>query len=266
MNKVVTWARKAAYWTIGAWGGKERENKIVVLCYHAISSDSWEYSIDKEKFTQQIKRLLLDYYFIEPDELLAYLSGERLPYTPAILLTFDDGYGDVLAVKDFLRMVGIKPLLFVLAQREGVDRRELDTARPLLTMGQIKTLLKSGWTIGCHGDSHRSFERISGEEIRREVGEAKKHLEKKLGDYRINYFAYPKGVYSTRIIEEVKRTGYKAAFSMDDGHIGPETDRFTIPRIGVNDSHGLWEVEAMLLDGAIDLRLAVKNVWPGVMT
>ena len=105
----------------------------------------------------------------------------------------------MLAVKDFLRMVGIKPLLFVLAQREWVDRRELDTARPLLTMGQIKTLLKSGWTIGCHGDSHRSFERISGEEIRREVGEAKKHLEKNW-ETTDNYFA-PKGCID-QIIEE----------------------------------------------------------------
>jgi len=45
-----------------------------------------------------------------------------------------------------------------------------------------------------------------------------KELEKNLG-FRIDYFAYPKGIYNKKIIDAVKKAGYKGAFAVKEGSL-----------------------------------------------
>ena len=52
----------------------------------------------------------------------------------------------------------------------------------------------------------------------------------------------PKGVYSKKVINAVKKAGYSYAFSMDDDLITFRTHPLAIPRIGIDGSLSLIHI------------------------
>ena len=92
-----------------------RKNNLVVLFYHSINSDGWRYGISVSEFKKQINYLSSHYRFISTDELGKVLLGKKQLKQPSVVITFDDGYADILAVKDFLYNLQINPTAFVIA-------------------------------------------------------------------------------------------------------------------------------------------------------
>src|SRR6266576_1137999 len=80
----------------------QQENPVFILSYHSIHNDDWRFSIDIEVFKKQIDYLVKQYDFITLKDLHVYTQGRRTITKPSVVLTFDDGYQDVLHVKDFL--------------------------------------------------------------------------------------------------------------------------------------------------------------------
>jgi len=95
-----------------------------------------------------------------------------------------------------------------------------------------------------------------------EIIYAKKNLEKKLG-FKIEYFAYPKGIYNDQIIDAVKKAGYKAAFAVKEGSLSLKTDQFTIPRTVINKTHGLSDFPALFSPTTYAARKVLNyfNIW-----
>lgn len=204
-----------------------------ILCYHSISSDHGRYSIPLSDFHNHIKILQNNGRFISIDDAL--YSGSHTAH-PRYVLTFDDGYKDVLQVLPFTKKYGIPVALFVMSDSKNVNRKELDHSGRLLSAEDIRKLYKEGWTIGCHSATHADFSTLSEKELYREIAAAKTMLEKQLGA-PVRYFAYPKGVYSERVMQAVKKAGYKAAFAAFPGVIGRKTDMFAYPRIVIDKSY-----------------------------
>lgn len=234
-------------------------NKTVVLSYHSISEGEFYFGVSAENFKKQID-LLLDkgYVFITPADLQQFLeSGIEKTAHPMCLLTFDDGYRDILAVKDFLAKKRIQPLMFVLSDEKNISREELAIDKDFLSAGEILELKNAGWIIGSHGSTHGNFNKLKGEKLDEEILGSKITLEKKLG-FPVEYFAYPKGVYSQDILERVRAAGYGLAFSMDDGLINCHTPIFAIPRVGINRTHELDEFLATFSPSVVRFRAAIK--------
>jgi peptidoglycan/xylan/chitin deacetylase (PgdA/CDA1 family) len=241
-----------------------RKSRVIVLCYHSVAKDSWRFSIDPETLKKHILYLKKHYEFITLDDLRAFISGKKHITRPSVVITFDDGYKDVLSVRDFLNIHGVKPALFVLSESDKANLRELDTKRKFLSFAEIKRLLHDGWIIGSHSATHANFAALKPDALYREVILSKHILEQELGTI-IPYFAYPKGRYTKVIIAALRKAKYTLALSMDDAIVSPRSNYFTIPRIGVDRTHGRFEFRTLYSPSVITFRRMVKEKIGGIL-
>lgn len=230
---------------------------LTVLCYHSISDRKDRYSISESNFKKQITKISQNARFISIDEAVDVFSGKKIN-NPAVVLTIDDGFKDAKKVLPFLKKNKIPAALFVLAEPENANRKELDNDASMFSFSELKSLHKAGWIIGCHSATHMDFSSLKRNEIKREVVNSKRVLEKNLS-FKVNYFAYPKGRYSNEIINAVKRAGYKAAFSIDPGSVSENSNKWRLPRLIIDRTHdlsvfpGIYTLPAMLLRRLIDI-------------
>lgn len=238
------------------------KNRVTVLCYHSISSSApgaWKFGVSQQDFEEQMEALLQKgYRFLSLGELEEKMKTGQMSDERSFILTFDDGYRDILSVREFLKERGIRPALFVLAEPAQADRNEAASEHQFLSRDEILLLANDGWEIGCHSATHADFSALDTKGERREIGEAKTRLERELG-IPIRYFAYPKGWYSEALKVRVKDAGFTLALSMDDGFLSAKTDRFAIPRVGIDRTHTLKEFPYLFTTTAILFRRAVKN-------
>ncbi len=217
---------------------------VVVYCYHSISDSDWRFSISLEYFQKQVQRLLKSAQPISVDQLKAFLDHKLRLNGPAFILTFDDGYRDLMPIKDYLPALGIRPIVFVLARPEQANRGELSTLQPFLSNTEILSLHEAGWDIGCHSATHADFATLNKDQIEAEISEAKQILEREL-NIPIKYFAYPKGKYNPELSEAVRRAGFVFGFSMDHEFLTSNSDPVTLPRVGVDHTHTMGEFRGM---------------------
>ena len=192
--------------SVSGWFGMRR-SRAIVLCYHSVASDDWRFSVSMENFKKQIEWLIRrEFQFLTLRGIAAIVSGDLTLQTPAVAITFDDGYKDVLTVKDCLCERGIFPTAFVLSDSDRAALSEVAPGKEFLSSDDIRTLRAAGWKIGCHSATHADFSTLSEDVIRYEVADAKARLESVAGE-PVSYFAYPKGYYSPMIIENVRSAG-----------------------------------------------------------
>lgn len=241
----------------------QEKNMVTILCYHSISPDSpgaWKFGVSQKNFESQICTLReAGYQFLALSELEECLKIGKIPRRRSFIITFDDGYRDILSVRKFLKAQRIRPALFVLAEPEQADRREAASHNSFLSREEILLLASDGWEIGCHGATHTDFSKLNTQGEKREIGEAKVHMEHDMG-IPIRYFAYPRGWYSDALKGRVKEAGFSLALSMDDGFISESIDHFAIPRVGVDRTHTIKEFPYLFTVTAILFRRAVKNI------
>lgn len=246
------------YWINGIFRVNSA-NQVVILCYHAVGRDNWRFSIDFEILKKQVTYLMAHYNPITLADLELNLARRKKISEPSFILTFDDGYRDVLLTKDYFAKLGIKPTLFVLSDRKNANRNELETPRPFLSKAEILELVRAGWSIGCHSASHSNLTMFEAGELSKEVLGAKRSLENELG-VKISYFSYPKGNYSKKVLDVTKKAGYKLGLTMDDGFIKKDMDPLLIPRVGVDRTHSFSEFKSLFLPLSIVFRRLAKDV------
>ncbi len=235
------------------------DKQLLVLCYHSINSDNWRFGVNVEEFKRQIDFVLQNYQPLTVTDFIDVITSQKVQTQKSFLVTFDDGYKDILSIKNFLKQKNVKPTLFILGDRLKANRKELNTDRDFLNKNEILDLYKSGWTIGSHSLTHADFDKLSEAELLQEIKASKDKIEKDL-HIKINYLAYPKGNYTQKAIRIAKSAGYKAAFSMDDGFIDQHTDLYTIPRVGIDRSHNFTEFKNTILPSVIIFRKLLKKL------
>ncbi len=223
-----------------------RKPLITILCYHGISSDQWRFNLSKDEFSRQLEVFSKSYKFISLADLVNFLDGKTSIDSPSLVITFDDGYANLMQITDLAAKYHLKPTVFVLSDPKNANRHELDNGQSLLSSSQIKNLYKQGWEIGCHTATHALMSNLSDDQINIEIIKSKKTLEKKL-DISIPYIAYPKGGYSEKIITAVKKTGYELGLSMDSDLLTKASNRFALPRVGLDQSFTPIEVQSAIL-------------------
>ena len=237
-----------------------RKCRVFTLCYHSISSDNWRYSVSPESFKKQISYLRKNFESISGGKLYDYLKGNLKMDSPSFVLTFDDGYEDLLGIRTFIKKSKIKPILFLASDVNKINRKSLDTSRRLLSTRQIKSFIKEGWNIGCHTSTHpEDLRKLSFIDLINEIGKAKKSLEERLNT-EIEYLSYPKGKYNKKVMEIVKNSGFKAAFSMDSGIVWKKSNIFALPREGVDRTHTFAEFKSLFLPSVITFKKLVKII------
>lgn len=189
--------------------------EVPVLCYHQIRE--WTANdgkrakddiISPTKFKEHVKMLAdSGYNSILPDQLYDYLVyGKSLPEKP-IMFTFDDTDLDQFTVAyPTLKQYGFKGVYFIMTVSIGKKGRI-----HYMNAAQIKELSDQGNVIASHTYDHKNFAKFTEEDWKTQIDEPTQKLEKITGK-KVEYFAYPYGVYKASLLPKLKEHGFKAAF------------------------------------------------------
>ncbi|MGB7921794.1 MAG: polysaccharide deacetylase family protein [Pyrinomonadaceae bacterium] len=155
--------------------------------------------------------------FCTASELIEHWR-ERGAFPPnSITLTFDDGWKDNYTnAFPILRELGIKATVFLvpscIGQVTSKVQGEGEGPRAHLSREEILGMSQHGIEFGSHSMNHKLLDRISPQEVRAEVTEAKRQLEDLL-QKECKVFAYPAGYFSDVARRAVEDAGHIAAFS-----------------------------------------------------
>ena len=153
----------------------------------------------------------------------AWHHGGLLPSKP-VVVSFDDGYSG--QYKDAM------PVLRSL-HWPGVLNLKLGNLRDL-KVAHVREMIANGWEVDSHTINHPSLPSVDDAHLRYELEASKARLKKEFG-LTVNFFCYPAGAYDQRVIAAVKRAGYLAATTTDEGFARPQ-DTFVLGRVRVNGS------------------------------
>ncbi len=174
----------------------------------------------------------------------------------SILVTFDDGYADLLsAACPILASREIPAVVFAIADRIGGtnewDHRHGAGLRPLLDEDGLREVAARGVSVGSHGSTHRRLTELSRDELEAELrGSAAKLHD--VGLPRPTAFSYPYGVWNRDLASSVRDVGYALAFTVRPGVVRPGENPYALPRI-----------EVFARDTALILRLKIATAtWP----
>ncbi|PTQ93638.1 polysaccharide deacetylase [Mucilaginibacter yixingensis] len=233
--------------------------QVPVICYHQIrdwrptdSKSAKDYIIPITAFKEHIKMLAdSGYHTILPDQLYAYLTtGAKLPSKP-IMLTFDDTDEDQFTIANpTLKKYGFKAVYFVMT---------VSLNRPhYMTEAQVKQLSDEGNVIGSHTWDHHRVDKYSHNSSLKILGKNGKITLKPTDDWvtqidkptkklegitgkKIDYFAYPFGIWKKPVLPEFQKKGFKIAFQLADKR-DPDYPLMTVRRI--LDS-GYWSTKTL---------------------
>lgn len=237
-------SRAVNYWTeLGSRRQMPGTERFLTLCYHAIRDQSSDpilspYGVPAEAFVRQLDFLSkAGFSFVTPDAAADFLRfGTPLP-KKAVLLTFDDGYEELLQLaRDVLYPRRIQAIAFAVTGIESATN-EWDQAcgagrLALLTGSQLRELASLGIEIGSHSRTHREMPLLGEFELKEEAASSADDLAA-AGLPRPRFFAYPFAANDERTRRAARESGYLAAFGCRTGYVGSDSERFELPRVTI---------------------------------
>jgi peptidoglycan/xylan/chitin deacetylase (PgdA/CDA1 family) len=222
--------------------------QVPILMYHRIDAltsrlppITRRLTVDPRDFGAQLGWLAgHGFHTISPQQLYdALMKGTPLPPRP-VLLTFDDGYRDVLAkAVPRLRRYHMTAIEFVITGRiSGPDPS-------FLTWGQLHRLEQSGVAIGSHTVTHRELTRLSAAEALSELRSARSDLERHLG-HPVQWFAYPAGRENPAVVALTREAGYVLAMTTLPGVDQRAAAPLELRRLEILDSTGVRGLASLL--------------------
>lgn len=211
---------------------------VPILMYHkigAVANNAWW--VPTGVFERQLRDLRNQgYSTVLPDDIVNHRkAGKRLPHR-SVMITFDDGYRDSLAIAEpLLKKYGFRAVVYLITdtvaetpatrrQYEGVD---------VLTWPEIKAMQKRGtFVFGGHGHRHQNLAAV--DDPYPDIRECRLQLRRH--DIRQPFsFCYPHGQYNARTIEAVKRAGFRSAVVCEDrvALTGKAMNLLALPRVSV---------------------------------
>jgi peptidoglycan/xylan/chitin deacetylase (PgdA/CDA1 family) len=164
-------------------------------------------------------------------------TGQPFPARP-IVLTFDDGYADLIeeALPKLIEH-GFPATVFVTTGWLRDAGRHTAASAPgrMLSWAQLAELSAAGVEVAAHTHSHPQLDRISTARLHAELGDSKKLLEDRLGR-PVRSLAYPYGYSSKRVRTVARECGYLQAAAVTNATAAATCDPFRVPRLTIRRS------------------------------
>jgi peptidoglycan/xylan/chitin deacetylase (PgdA/CDA1 family) len=213
---------------------------VPVLMYHSLSdapaASARALSVRPATFAAQLRYLRQEGFSgLTFGELCQRRrGGHSLPARP-IVLTFDDGYADLIeeALPVMLEQ-GFPATVFVTTGWLR-DAARCATGTPpgrMLAWSQVAELSSAGVEIGAHSHSHPQLDQIRQPRLRVELADSRRLLEDRLG-HSVHSLAYPYGYSSKRVRAVARETGYLQAASVANAVASSACDPFSVPRLTI---------------------------------
>jgi peptidoglycan/xylan/chitin deacetylase (PgdA/CDA1 family) len=167
-------------------------------------------------------------------QLQAYRAleeGKPLPAKP-VMITFDDGYRDVL-----WHAAPLLHRLHMPATEYVITGRVSNGDPSFLTWPQLTRLEKLGVTIGSHTVTHQDLALMPPSQALAELGDSRRALEQHLG-HPVQWFAYPFGAENTTVVSLAERVGYVLAVTTQGGTAQSAAAPLLLHREEVTDTTG----------------------------
>jgi peptidoglycan/xylan/chitin deacetylase (PgdA/CDA1 family) len=180
-------------------------SSIVFLMYHELElaqrklcqaeAGYARYVLPVETFRDQIAWLKSSgWQGLNVTEALKHPDGQ------SVCITFDDGCEtDLIAAAPSLRESGLHATFYLTAGFLGTPG--------YLNAIQVRELDALGFEIGCHSMTHPYLCDLSDPELKREIVDAKIHIENILG-HPIYHFSCPGGRYDARTLQMARQAGF----------------------------------------------------------
>jgi peptidoglycan/xylan/chitin deacetylase (PgdA/CDA1 family) len=162
------------------------------------------------------------------------LSGWNAPPGRKVVISFDDGYVNVLQHGlEPLREAGLTAIQFLPANLLGKfnewDVPEGEAPEPIMEASQVREWLSAGHDIGSHTLTHPHLTRLSPAPAREEISASRRKLED-LFARPIEHFCYPFGDWNDTVRDLVQEAGYKTACTTNPGLNASSESPFTLNR------------------------------------
>ncbi len=235
----------------------EQSVQARILCYHRICDDPnpnlATFAMRPADFRAQMQFLRDDgWHVIALSEMLEAFQTDT-PLNRAVVLTFDDGYQDLVdTAMPILREFGYPATAFIVSDLIGKtaewDTRFGGEMGQLATLDGLKLLEQSGWELGHHTRSHARLTSCSDDDLRNEIAGGKEQLETLLG-HSVPTFAYPFGVNDQRVRDFTRDAGFPYGFALDARIATNASDPYGLERVCVLREHTLDDLESLLVTG-----------------
>lgn len=240
-KRALTTARTAR-WRVSA--GSRPGTRI--LTYHRIADDGDQLAVPPQAFREQMN--LLTAWGTRVAGVTAALDD---PAAPAVVLTFDDAYAEVVQVAlPILAELGFGATLYVpTGVVDGSATFSWYTRQPpVASWDALAAAAQAGFEIGSHTVSHPVLPALSDVDAEHEIRASREQLERRLG-VPVSSFCYPAGMFSERDKRIVGEAGYRSAVTCRQGAVTPASDPIELPRIPIERGDSLADFESKVAGG-----------------
>ncbi len=267
----------------GSWRNFRREfaMRLPVLLYHHVGPPRPgtypTLTVSPERFERHVRWLARrGYHGIRPTDWLRWRrEGRALPDKP-VLLTFDDGYADLVEYAlPVLRRYGFGAAVYIVTGQLGGtnawDEAQGSGTHRLMTAEQIRYWAMQGIEFGAHSRTHTDLTTLSAKDLADEVQGSASDLGRLLGT-DVASFAYPRGFYNQGVLDGV-RGAFDLAFiagAQSQGMNHLLTDPYLLRRTMVQPGDSLLDIECRArwgrspierLRARLRLRSRLKPLW-----
>jgi len=214
-------------------GAVRTSRRPSVIVYHSFDESGSPISISPGIFRQHLTIIKkLGYETVTAARMVeASEGGPALP-EKAVVLTFDDGlWNNYEVALPLLEEFGFTATIFLVTGYTGRpstwERAPGIPVLPLLTWDKVKEMERLGIDFQPHSVSHPHLTRLSDKDLEDELLRSRRAIEEKLGK-SAPLFCYPYGEFDARVMDHLKRQGFKAAFA---GHPARE-EALSLKRVG----------------------------------
>ncbi|MDR3491963.1 MAG: polysaccharide deacetylase family protein [Gammaproteobacteria bacterium] len=228
-----------------------KEINIPILCYHNFSPTvPGSMNLTPNKIESQIRYLKDNGFTIIPlKEAVEYLQGTRTSLPPkSVVITIDDGWQSAYTyLAPIVKKYNIPVTLFIYPQT-------ISSGKHAMTWAELNELQQSGlFDIQGHTYSHPNFKqdrrRLSSSSfekaVKMELVTSKKILENKMG-HKIEFLAWPFGIYDSYLEKAAENAGYTMAFSIDAKPANQSFRSMAQPRFMIVDGQSMKTFEGIV--------------------
>jgi len=226
----------------------QRAVALPVLLYHRVDvvrsslpAITQRLTVDPREFATEMEWLSRNgFHTVTPRLVFDVLEhGARLPPRP-VLITFDDGYRDVLG-----KAAPVLHRLHMTASEFVITGRVSGPDPSFLTWPMLTRLQRLGVVIGSHTITHRDLTRLSSAELWRELSGSRAALERHL-HHPVQWLAYPFGAEDRAVVAAALRAGYVLGFTTEGGEVQSGAAPLLLRREEVVDTTGVAGLAALL--------------------